>query len=95
MTLDPEKRLSGKHNTGECMENMATSKARLLHLGVDADDWFVFGHTHRPFLDNNSRTINTGSWLEEIDDGYLYLKVEQATLSWNYSKLDRQKFRIK
>lgn len=78
MRLGPEKRLSGKHNILECIENMAISKARPLYLGADAEDWFVFGHTHNPFLDNESRTINTGSWLEKNNEGYLYLKINQG-----------------
>lgn len=78
MMLGPRKRLSGKHNIIERMENMAVSKARAIYLGMDAIDWFVFGHTHSPFQDDESRTINTGSWLEETDNGYLYLKIDQG-----------------
>lgn len=74
----PKTRLSDKHNIKEKMEILATSKARPLYLGVDANDWFVFGHTHYPFLDDNSRTINTGSWIDETENEYPYLNIHNG-----------------
>jgi UDP-2,3-diacylglucosamine pyrophosphatase LpxH len=45
---------------GEKVTTMAKSNCRCLLMGGPFD-WLVYGHTHNPFIDIYSRTINTGS----------------------------------
>lgn len=78
MMLSPEIRLSGKHNAKKTVERLAISSGRTLYLGINSRDWFVFGHTHMPFLDTDSRTINTGSWMDDTNEGYPYLVIDRG-----------------
>jgi UDP-2,3-diacylglucosamine pyrophosphatase LpxH len=78
LKLAPEARLSGKYNARKNIERLAISSGRTLYLGINSADWFVFGHTHMPFLDTASRTINTGSWMDDTNGGYPYLIIHNA-----------------
>jgi UDP-2,3-diacylglucosamine pyrophosphatase LpxH len=78
MMIDPEIRLSNRYNTMKLVERLAISSSRTLYLGINSADWFVFGHTHIPFLDTASRTINTGSWMNDNNEGYPYLVIDKA-----------------
>jgi UDP-2,3-diacylglucosamine pyrophosphatase LpxH len=72
---DPSSRLSGKSNAGDNISMLAKSKGRRLLLGGPFD-WLVFGHTHNPFIDTDSKTINTGSWgRNHSRDKMYYLKI--------------------
>ncbi len=75
MMLTPEERLRKAIND---IERLAVSNARTMYLGMKPEDWFVFGHTHNPFLDTTSRTINTGSWMDETGEGYPCLVINQG-----------------
>ncbi len=75
MMFPPETRLS---NAIKDIERLAISNARTMYLGMKPGEWFVFGHTHMPFLDTASRTINTGSWMDEANEGYPCLVIDQG-----------------
>ena len=75
-----EKFLSKADHMGN-VKKFACSKARNLFLGMKNDEKLVFGHTHRPFI--NDDTVNTGCWVKDaskyntyliIDDGKWHLK---------------------
>lgn len=61
MQKDPLFRLNGKNSAYDEITDLAKSKGRHLLLGGPFD-WLVYGHTHVPFIDSESRTINNGSW---------------------------------
>jgi predicted phosphodiesterase len=60
MLKDPSSRLNGDHQSGDRIDVFSKSKTRQFILGGKFD-WLVYGHTHHPFIDGGSRTINTGS----------------------------------
>lgn len=67
--------------------NLAVSKAAYILLGMKQNEAFVYGHTHRPFINKEGTVANTGSWVDEpglskeyhnsyveISDGQMKLK---------------------
>jgi UDP-2,3-diacylglucosamine pyrophosphatase LpxH len=78
MLEHPESRLKGRNNAVDRLTALAKFKSRCLFLG-GSFDWLVFGHTHSPFLDPESWTINTGSWGRGGSDGKMwYLKIQNG-----------------
>jgi UDP-2,3-diacylglucosamine pyrophosphatase LpxH len=78
MLKDPASRLNGKSSAGQGIMRLSKSKARCLLLGSPFD-WLVYGHTHSPFVDPNSKTINTGSWGRgRSSDSMWYLKIDRG-----------------
>jgi UDP-2,3-diacylglucosamine pyrophosphatase LpxH len=70
-------RLKGKHNALDTIEKLAQSKSRSIYAG--ADGWLVYGHTHRCYVDEDSKTANTGSWGRNGDDcGLDYMIIEEG-----------------
>jgi UDP-2,3-diacylglucosamine pyrophosphatase LpxH len=79
MLNGPESRLHGEHGAEDKITRLAKSKSRRLLLG-GLFDWLVYGHTHNPFIDPDSRTINTGSWgRNRSPDKMWYLKIANGT----------------
>ncbi len=78
MLKHPESRLMGRSNAGDRVTALAECRSRCLFLGGPFD-WLVYGHTHCPFLDPESRTINTGSWGRGGSDKKMwYLKIQNG-----------------
>ena len=70
-------RLKGKHNAIDTVEKLAQSKSRSIYTG--ADGWLVYGLTHRGYVDEMSRTANSGSWGRNGDDSRLdYMIIEDG-----------------
>lgn len=79
MLKDPSSRLNGDHQSEDKIGAFSKSKTRQFILGGKFD-WLVYGHTHHPFIDGGSRTINTGSWGRDQDPKEMcYLKIENGT----------------
>ncbi|RLC74573.1 MAG: hypothetical protein DRI61_16365 [Chloroflexi bacterium] len=77
----PEKRKSWRKLDIDKLEEFACSNVRNIFLGMRNDEKLVFGHTHRPFIRED--TANTGSWVRspqryntfiEIKNGKMKLK---------------------
>ncbi|MDD4160949.1 MAG: UDP-2,3-diacylglucosamine diphosphatase [Methanothrix sp.] len=62
-------RLIGKHNAIDAVESLAQSKSRTIYTG--SNSWLVYGHTHRGYVDEATRTANTGSWGRNGDESLL------------------------
>ncbi len=79
MVKDPSARLNGKNNAENKVTMLAKSGGRGLLLGSPFD-WLVYGHTHNPFIDPESRTVNTGSWGRSSSQKTMsYLKIDRGT----------------
>jgi len=77
MKKPTSERLKGKHNAIDTVEKLAQSKSRSIYTG--ADGWLVYGHTHRGYVDEMSRTANSGSWGRDDDDSRLdYMIIEDG-----------------
>ncbi len=69
------------------VRDLATSKGVYMVLGMKPGENLVYGHTHRPFINEEKTVANTGSWVDEgpvdrprntyvtIEDGRMELKV--------------------
>jgi UDP-2,3-diacylglucosamine pyrophosphatase LpxH len=60
------------------VDRLAKSRAKNLFLGLNKEDRFVFGHTHRPFLEGT--VANTGCWVSDASEQNTYLKVESGEM---------------
>jgi len=77
MKKPTSERLTGKHNAIGAVEGLAQAKSRMVYTG--AGGWLVYGHTHRGYVDEDSKTVNTGSWGRNGDDSTLdYLIIENG-----------------
>lgn len=47
------------------VHELATSKGVYVLLGMHPGDKLVYGHTHKPFINNEKTVANTGSWVVE------------------------------
>jgi UDP-2,3-diacylglucosamine pyrophosphatase LpxH len=75
----PSSRLGGEHRSKDRIDTLAKSKARQFLLG-GTFDWLVYGHTHHPFMDKDTRTINTGSWGRNGDQNKMwYLAIKDGS----------------
>jgi UDP-2,3-diacylglucosamine pyrophosphatase LpxH len=66
LMLDPEERLAGKF---EGLEKKACAS-------VQPGEILVFGHTHRPFVNDTENAANTGSWITTSPVHNTYVRVE-------------------
>ena len=77
MQKPTSERLKGKHNALDTVEKLAQAKSRSIYTG--AEGWLVYGHTHSGYVDEDSRTANTGSWGRNGDDcGLDYMTIEEG-----------------
>jgi UDP-2,3-diacylglucosamine pyrophosphatase LpxH len=79
----PNKRKSWKIRNGiinhmDNLEALACSKVRNIFLGLRRDEKLVFGHTHRPFIFED--TGNTGSWVKEECEHNNFIKIENGKM---------------
>jgi UDP-2,3-diacylglucosamine pyrophosphatase LpxH len=61
------------------VEALARSEVKRLFLGLMKDDALVFGHTHRPFIDE--KVANTGSWVSEAAEQNTYVTIENGKMA--------------
>ncbi|MBP7070711.1 MAG: metallophosphoesterase family protein [Methanothrix sp.] len=69
-------RLHGKHRARDTVEKLAESRSRSIYVG--GDGWLVYGHTHRGYVDERSKTANTGSWGREEDSRLDFMIIEEG-----------------
>jgi UDP-2,3-diacylglucosamine pyrophosphatase LpxH len=65
------------------IDDLAKSPSRMAPLGLRSGDVFVFGHTHRPFIEKASRTVNTGSWVMDTPDKQQHTYLEITDQSYD------------
>lgn len=54
-----------ERGTIDNIEKFAESKGAYVLLGMKPDERLVFGHTHKPFINDDKTIANTGSWVNE------------------------------
>jgi len=65
------------------IDDLAKSSSRTIPFGLKSDDTFVFGHTHRAFIEKSSRTVNTGSWVMDPPDKQQHTYLEITDQSYD------------
>jgi UDP-2,3-diacylglucosamine pyrophosphatase LpxH len=63
------------------VEALARSEVKRLFLGLMKDDVLVLGHTHRPFIDEDKKVANTGSWVSEAAEQNTYITIENGKMT--------------
>lgn len=81
MMQPPAIRMTGPHNARSMVEHLASSMARVVYLGMDPDEFLIFGHTHRPFCDPEKLVANTGSWNKEPCDHYSFIEIDEGRVT--------------
>lgn len=54
------------------LKNYLTSVEAKACASCDNNEILIFGHTHRPFVSDDKRVINTGSWISEPQSNYIF-----------------------
>ncbi|MDI9616687.1 MAG: UDP-2,3-diacylglucosamine diphosphatase [Methanothrix sp.] len=81
MMQSPGIRMTGPHNVRTIVEQLASSMARVVYLGMKPDEFLIFGHTHRPFCDQKNHVANTGSWNKEPCDHYSFIEIDEGHIT--------------
>jgi predicted phosphodiesterase len=55
-----------ERKTIDNIRKFAESKGVYMLLGMKPDEKLVFGHTHKPFINDDRTVANTGSWVNEM-----------------------------
>ncbi len=61
------------------VDRLARSRASHMFLGLRKGDTLIFGHTHRPFLDEY--VANTGSWVSDSTTQNTYVTIENGEMT--------------
>ncbi len=73
ITKSPEER---KGNIDRVHKASLSSSVKKLFFDVQEDEYFIFGHTHKLFLENNSKVANSGSWVKDAERHNTYIKIK-------------------
>ncbi len=60
------------------VEQLARSSVKDLFLGLPRNGKLIFGHTHRPFMEE--QVANTGSWVSDAPIQNTYVKIDQGKM---------------
>jgi predicted phosphodiesterase len=60
------------------VEQLARSSVRDLFLGLPRNGKLIFGHTHRPFMEE--QVANTGSWVSDAQIQNTYVKIDKGKM---------------
>ena len=83
ITKPPEERKENIDRIESIVESIAF---RQLFFGIKDDEFLIFGHTHRPFINIDKKVVNSGSWLKYAEKHNSYVKIENDTVELLYYK---------
>lgn len=69
------------------VEKFALTTGKYPLLGMEPNEYLVFGHTHRPFINEDKNVVNTGSWINDIEEGYQknsYVEIDNGKVNLSY-----------
>jgi len=72
-----------ERKTIDNIEEFAKSKGVYMLLGMKPDEKLVFGHTHKPFINDDRTIVNTGSWVNETSNKQsqnTYVKISKGQM---------------
>lgn len=74
----PETRLKNTqgHFVIEPIDKLAASPVKQLLLGIQPEQFLIYGHTHHPYVDEENRVANSGCWGVDNDRKYSYLEIK-------------------
>ena len=49
-------------------------------LGCKKDEFLIFGHTHKPFIDKENKVANTGSWVNSTEEFNTYITISNKDI---------------
>jgi len=73
----PETRIrnSHKHNIIEPIEELAEADTKHFLLDIRPEHFLVYGHTHYPYINNEKKVANTGSWGFGDEKKFCYMEI--------------------
>jgi UDP-2,3-diacylglucosamine pyrophosphatase LpxH len=76
-----------KRETINRVEEFSLTTGKYPLLGMKPDETLIFGHTHRPFIDQAKKVANTGSWVDELpieDQQNSYIQIDEGKMELNF-----------
>jgi len=67
-----------KRNLDKVDELAQSPEVRSIFLGMEPDEFLLFGHTHRPFCEIGKKVANTGSWVGKGDDVNTFVQISSG-----------------
>ena len=64
------------------LEKFACSKVRNIFLGMRKDEKLVFGHTHNPFIQED--TANAGSWVKDASRHNTFIEIKNGKMDLKF-----------
>ena len=71
----PKTRLKGKHNVLSSIDKLAKSNVRHFLFGIKPEEFLIYGHTHRQYVDMENRVANSGCWGTEDNNEFTYIEI--------------------
>lgn len=94
MKKNPQKRLGDtvefrgeEKKERDVIMEFAVSTGKSFLLGMKPNERLVFGHTHRPFINEEKTVANTGSWVDELkskDEQNSFVKISNGEMELKY-----------
>lgn len=81
--LDMLKKPPQEREKIDLIYDLAISRGRYILLGMRPGEKLVYGHTHRPFINDERTVANTGSWVDELSkekSQNKYLKISDGRM---------------
>lgn len=69
------------------VDQFALSRGKYPLLGMKPDETLIFGHTHSPFINNDLKVANTGSWIDELpnrEQQNSYIEIEEGEMELKF-----------
>jgi UDP-2,3-diacylglucosamine pyrophosphatase LpxH len=72
----------------EKVDEFALTTGKYALLGMKPHETLIFGHTHRPFINEAKKVANTGSWIDELpkNEQNSYIEIDEGKMELKYFK---------
>lgn len=75
MFNSPKTRLKGIHDSLSSIDKLAESNVRHLLFGIRPEEFLIYGHTHKQYVNMKNRVANPGCWGTEDSNEYTYIEI--------------------
>ncbi len=88
LSNNPRTRLESTEQLNKIYK-LSISKGKSFILGMKTDERLIFGHTHGPFINQDKTVVNTGSWVNELQNPEYqnsYVEIEDGIIELKFFK---------
>jgi UDP-2,3-diacylglucosamine pyrophosphatase LpxH len=85
LAMEKLKRPPHERENIDKIKELSESNGVFALLGMKPDEKLVFGHTHRPFINDKKTVANTGSWVSDRPSEFppnTYIKIVDGQMEW-------------